>query len=133
MAYTLDTNIDLGNVKRERQRKEADIDVWRMPLSDSNLALAFDFNGMLRRITVEGVYQDTSKANLMDNFIVPIETLLDGNQTAVVYHSDLVDESTSGNYTDGNINVYLENFEWDYVAGEVLKIVYRITLVEASG
>jgi len=134
MAYTLG-GTNLGQVKRERHgiKSHDGMDIMPMPMSDSNSTLVFDYSGVVRTITIEGTYTDTSQANLMNNFIVPIEAMKNGDQTSpVTYHSDLLDASTSGQYTNGNVSVYVDSFEWDYIEGEVLMIRYKIMMVEGT-
>jgi len=119
---TLDGN-DLGHVSSEGHSKTSDLQDMRMPLSDSNAALVFDFAGALRRITVSGVYADTSIANVHTNFIGVIEAIVSGNQsTAVTYVSD----------TAQSYSVYVDSFNWSWVIGEILMVKYTIILLEGT-
>jgi len=48
-----------------------------------------------------------------------------------VFHSDLWDLTTAGDYTNGNFNVKVRRFNWDYVKGENLKVAYTLNLIES--
>lgn len=126
MADTLN-NVALADVTSEDHRVYSDLDYQSFPLSDSSQAMIFDYNGVKRVVTLSGVVTDT-QANLMDNFITPIEALEDGNQlNTVVYHSDFY---ASGSGQSGNFNVKVDSFKWTKKAGTPTMVDYTITLFE---
>jgi hypothetical protein len=100
-------------------------------MSGSKDIEAIDQGNVVREITIEGIYSDTSQANIMNNFIQLIDALQNGNQSAVIFHSDLWDLTTSGDYTSGNFNVKVKRFDWEYVFGQTLAVKYTLTLVES--
>lgn len=130
MTYTLD-GTDLGQIQNENHRVTSELDTEAYPMGESKDMEAIDAGNVLRIITIEGIKVDTSKANLMNNFIVPLDTLHNGDQLAVVFHSDFWDLSTSGNYQDGNFNVKVKSFDWDYEHGKECAIKYMLILIES--
>lgn len=130
ITYTLN-GINIGDVQKEHPDKTSSMDTETYPMSGSKDIEAIDEGNVVREITIDGIYSDTSQANIMNNFVQPIDALQNGNQSAVVYHSDLWDLTTAGDYTDGNFNVKVKRFSWDYVKGENLKVAYTLVLVES--
>ena len=129
MAYTIG-GISLATVKREKHQKREEIDEFATPGLDSDSTFLFSSTGVTREIRIEGTYEGTSQADIMDSFILAIEALIDGNQlNTIVFHSDLYD---TGAGQDGNFNVMLEDFTWDYTEGVVLQVVWSIVLIEGS-
>ena len=140
MAYQLEPaagNIGLGTVKTQTMSFEPQLDVFPLPLSDPSQLLCFDMMGVRRVILLKGMKTDTSQANLMDNFVNKIQALLNGNQSAIKYHSDILDEAASGaagfpNYTDGDVWVKIKSFDWDYDSDQPLRIIYTLELIECD-
>jgi hypothetical protein len=130
MAYTLN-GINLGDIQKEHPDLSSSLDVETYPMSGSKDVEAIDEGNVVREITLEGVYSDTSQANIMNNFVQPIDALQNGNQAVVVFHSDLWDLTTAGDYTSGNFNVKVKRFSWDYIKGENLKVAYTLVIVES--
>lgn len=129
MSYTLNS-VSLGEVKKESHNVKSNLDTEVYPMSGSKDMEAIDEGNVLRRITIDGHITDT-KTNLMNNFVQPIDALQNGNQTSVVYHSDIWDLTTAGDYTNGNFNVKVETFEWNYEEGIEGTIEYTLVLVES--
>lgn len=142
MTYQLEPaagNIDLGTIDREEVHFGSNLDEYPLPLSDPSTLLCFDFNGVKRTITLVGLKNDTSQANLMNNFVNKIQALLNGNQSAIKFHSNLLDEATSGSpsngfpyYNDGDVYVKVKDFKWHYLTTQSLIINYTIILVECD-
>lgn len=129
MTYSLGTVSDLKEVAKETHNKSASIDARAYPLQNSDQTQLFDFGGVVRRITINGTYIDTSQANVMTNFVDKIEAILDGDQSATItFHSDL--HATGAG--SGNFNVMIESFNWNYSAGTVLAVDYTIVMVEGT-
>lgn len=129
MSYTLDGNA-LGNIQSEAHSLRADIQEMPMPASPSNETLGFDFNGVVRTITLAGKQVFTTTANMMD-WIDTIESLMNGAQIGVTFHSDRYDAQTSGSYTDGNFTVMVTAFNPNFLIGEEILCTYTLTLLEA--
>lgn len=130
MSYTLN-GVSLGDVQKEHTDVTSDLDTETYPYSGSKDIEAIDQGNVVREITIEGIYSDTSQANIMNNFVQPIDALQNGNQDIVTFHSDLWDLTTAGDYTTGNFSVKVKRFSWDYVFGENLKVAYTLVLVES--
>ena len=124
MAYSLDGNT--LNITKERQTKSCSLDVMAMPSSDSDMAQAWDFNGCVRKITLEGWYTG-SQADVR-TFIALWETQMDGNQLIIDYISEL---GKTGGLTK---TVKLDSFDWSATPDEggVYKITYTMNLVETN-
>ena len=130
MAYTLNS-VNIGDVQKEHHDLNSELDTETYPMSGSKDIEAIDQGNVVREITIEGIYSDTSQANIMNNFVQPMDALQNGNQSTVVFHSDIWDLTTSGDYTNGNFNVKVKSFRWDYLKGENLKVAYTLILVES--
>jgi hypothetical protein len=127
MAYTIN-GVDLGKVGSEKHKVSSNLDVQSFPFSASNETLADSYDGVKRTITVIGTITNTNQVTLMDA-VKAIEDLQDGQQlSAVVYHSTAYDFITGHN---GNINVKVDDFEWEFVAGIVSAVKYTLQLVES--
>jgi hypothetical protein len=131
MTETL-AGVDLQTVTAYRPKDNANLEKENYAFASSMQTRIYDYSGMDRTITLKGVAYFTSTASLMDDFVVKIRALQNGNQTAVIYHSDLEDAATTGDYTNGNIYVKVNSFEFEYLPGEVTKISYTIELWEGQ-
>jgi hypothetical protein len=129
LTYTLN-GVDIGQVTKENHRVGSDLDTEAYPMSESKDMEAIDAGNVLRRITIEGTVVDT-KTNIMNNFVQPIDALQNGDQSAVVFHSDAWDLTTAGNYTNGNFNVKVESFDFDIEEGMEAACKYTLVLVES--
>ena len=129
MAYTLN-GIDLGNVTSEQMSITSDLDHFNFPASGTKDAEAFDYGDTKNVITISGTYSANSMQELA-NWIVKIWALQNGDQDTIIYHSDLLDQSTEGDYTDGNVTVKVRSFRWRYREGRPLMVEYDLELVES--
>lgn len=131
MTYTLN-GIDLKEARREGSRVKSDLEKVKYPFSPTKEVENYDYQGVDNTITIRGRATFDTKANLMDNFVVPIKALQNGDQQPIVLHSDLWDASTTGDYTDGNIFVKVESLEWEHVEGVTVSITYTLILFEGQ-
>lgn len=116
-------SVSLGVVKVEDHSKNANLDENPMPLTDSNNAQAWDFNGVLREIRLEGIFAADNIANLR-TFVSNMEALINGNQTSPYdYASD---------FTGTIFKVKVRSFRWIYSEASPLAIDYNIEFVEAE-
>jgi hypothetical protein len=127
--YKIST-IVLGNVTEESITKSSELDVMPMPLSDSDDTQAWDFEGATRNIRITGQFTAATKTIIMDSFITPIETIVNGDQASTVtYQSGFYAEGTG---LDGQFAVKLNSFSWRYMTTSPLIIEYDITMTESS-
>jgi hypothetical protein len=125
-------DIDLQQITSYRPKDSAELEKEKYAFNTTQQTNVYDYSGTDRVIILKGKAYFSTRANLMDDFVVKIRALMNGNQSSVIYHSDLEDEATTGNYTDGNIHVKVENFEFEHVPGEVTAITYTIELWEGQ-
>jgi len=130
MTYTLNDN-DLGEIINEEHNQSSDLERIAYPLSGSSEVTVIDYNGVKRVITIRGRYSADTSADLW-NWIATINALQDGNQITVIFHSDGWDNSTSGDYTDGNFDVKVASFRFMYINEVVLSVEYTLTLFEGE-
>lgn len=130
MTYTLN-GTDLGEVYREEHSQTSDLEQVSYPLSTSSECTVMDYGGVKRVITLSGRKQATTAVELW-NFIATLDALQNGNQITVVFHSDGWDNSTSGNYQDGNFNVKVQTFRPIHVNDSVLSVNYTLVLFEGE-
>lgn len=131
MTYTLN-GTDLQEITSEKHTVKADLEQVKFPLSTTQEVQIFDYQGVDRVIRLSGIAYFSSLATMMDSFITPIESLMNGDQSPVTYHSDIVDNATSGDYTAGNFQVKVDNFEWSYMDTGVLRVQYSLVLYEGQ-
>ncbi len=127
--------VTLDTVDSEQHKQFSEIEIVTLPLSDSTNAIAFDFAGVRRTITVKGRLHDTTKKRLMDNYIIPINNLQTGNQTGITYKSEFWANATNSGanpYTDGNITVFVRDFTFQPKGGEIAQTMFTLILEEAS-
>jgi len=130
MTYTLN-GIDIGQVQTEEHDVRSPLDTEVHPYSVSKDMEAVDEGNVLRKITVEGKVVDT-KANIMNNYVQPLDALQNGDQMAITFHSDMWDLTTVGDYTDGNFSVKVESFRHKIHIGEETALTYTLVLVEST-
>jgi hypothetical protein len=111
----------LGRVTGLDVTKDAGLFQQPIPRQDSTEAIVMDIFGVARNITLTGTFVDT-EANCI-TFIGQIDALCDGQQPLRQFHSDI----SSATY-----NVFIMSLNWKYSAGELGKIDYTITMIEAS-
>lgn len=131
MTYTLN-GTNLQDVQGEKHKTRSNLEQYNFPLAPTQQAFVDDYGDVLRRITITGFASFATEASLMNDFIVPLDALQNGAQSAVIFHSDLWDASTSGDYQDGNFYVKVDDFDWDYIAGETLRVKFTIILLEGQ-
>lgn len=130
MAYTLN-GTGLGEIISEEHGQTSDMEQVSYPLSTSSECTVMDYGGVKRVITLRGRYQASTAEDLW-NFIATIDALQNGAQTTVVYHSDGWDNSTTGNYQDGNFNVKVQAFRPVHMNDSVLSVAYVLVLFEGE-
>lgn len=123
--------VDVGQIQSEKHRVTSDLVHENFPLSDTHEAEAYDYEGVKRVITLNATKTFTSKQSLMDDFVVKLNGLQNGDQETVVYLSDIWANSTTGDYTDGKFNVKVASFDWSYVTGNPQTISYTLVLYES--
>lgn len=122
MAQPTLKGIDLGTVIKEDHNYNCQLEVMNMPMSPSSEAFLMDFEGVARKVSIEGVKVFDSQSDLKD-WIDSITAILNGNQTDIAYISELV----------GTIRVMIQTFRWMYQPGETVSCKYNLALVEGTG
>ena len=119
---TLDGN-DLGKIQNESQTKDTSLFSQAIPTSDSDTSLLLDLFGVIRTISIDGIFTGTI-ANQVSNFITPIETIANGTQAGVTF--------VSSQTSFPNKKVFIQNFNWNFVKANPNKINYSLTLIEGA-
>lgn len=123
MAYSLSGISDLGVAITETPRKSANLDIFTLPLSNSNEAMAWDFNGAQMEITLTGKMIGTSVSDLATK-VQPLLNAINGNQSIRSYHSDLI----------GTVNVKIDSvdIQYDSTGTGPVMATYTLRLIESS-
>ena len=129
MAYFI-SGIALGEVSTERHSLKGDIDAFPMPGAVSSGCQLTDYGGVLRKIHLEGEYNAASEQALQNLFIIPLESVLNGNQTGTIFYSPFMDLASGGSYSNGSIAVMVEDFQWTYSKGAATTATWALELVE---
>lgn len=124
MAYSLaGILLNDGNsiLQSENMVKAPQLTPLPVPLADSTSTDTFDFGGVIRTITIDGVYVGTQAE--INTFMESIEDIANGNQaTTIAFVSDV----------RGTFNVKIDNVDSTYSAGRSRQIAYTIRLIESS-
>ncbi len=113
---------DLGDVQIEKQRKSSQLFQMPIPTLDSAQAILYDLFGVMRTISVEGLFSGTNAEHV--TFINAMEALIAGSQDGVTFVSS---KSTISNKT-----VFVNDFDWRVNRADVSKIDYTLSLIEGE-
>jgi hypothetical protein len=91
-----------------------------MPISDSDQAIVLDIMGIVRKITLDGIFSGTDVE--CATFINLIEGILNGNQSTRNFASDS---------TGLTIKVILSGWECHVEEGVINRVYYNLELTEA--
>ena len=108
------------------QRKTSSLTVMPLYLSDSDGTNVFDFGGVVKTITLNGFYIDTSIANLK-TWTDSIEALQQGHQD--------IDAGAPYDFVDdlrGTLKVKVMDFNSAFAEGDPTRVIWTMTLVESS-
>ena len=128
MVNTLN-GISLGHISSIKPVKQEDVDQMALALDDSDQAILWSMSGAIRVFNINGIFTATTKASLMDDFVLPIDAIVNGDQSGVIFHFDLWAEGTA---QTGNFTVMCNNFTWEAVEGIPLQIKYTISILEGT-
>ena len=115
-------------VTKIKVSKNSDLMIMSFPGGDSSTAFADDVDGVVRKMSVEGIVTDTA-ANI-NTFIVALEAYVDGAQmddaTRHVFHSDA---GSGADYT-----VCVDAIEWEMNAEDPSELLlkWRIDMTETA-
>jgi hypothetical protein len=123
--------ISLGNIDDEHHKPASSLDPFNFPASGTQDTSVFDYGDTQRRITLAGTFTGTSLETIA-NWMQSVDALQNGSQETIIFHSDLWDATTIGNYTDGNFLVKVESASFQRKGAKPLVIVYNISLIESS-
>lgn len=126
MTYSLGT-LQLGTIKKERPRADAQLFEQPMPGSSANNTILIDLFGVVKEITLEGNFISGTGGltikQFTDQFIDNSTGKIKGNQTTLSYSSDTMTNS---------INVIIKSFEYSYDEAEPTRISYVLTIQEGT-
>jgi len=127
MTYTLDSN-SLGSVRSIRFSTVERADVMGMPFDDSDDTLVLSFEGVVRKITLVGIYTGTTTQ--IDTFIDTIHALQDGQQgggSGYTFATGADDMPKSMSLT-----VHLEDFQFTWGVDAYNVLDYTLKLIERA-
>ena len=125
MAWTLNGQ-NLGNIQGEDSQKSSQLFQMPMPGNDSTQAYLQDLFGVIRTISLKGVWAagDTQGSiNSIASFITFLDGLVNGVQSSIVYHSGKSGQS---------YNVLVDSVRWSSQEGDLNKLDWEINLIEGS-
>jgi len=128
----ISTTYSLGSIKTWSPDPNSQLDTINFPTSGTAEAIAFDYGDTQNPITLTGNYTSTTIEGIM-NWLTSIWGLQNGDQNSVTItlHLDSLDQSTTGDYTDGNILVKIIRFNPVYEAFRPLEASYTLSLIES--
>ena len=107
-------------------KKEAILTPMPLYLLDADETEVFDFGGVIKTISLTGVFIAVSIENA-ETFITNIESLIQGHQdNAAGYPKEFVDDYR------GTINVFIQSCETTKEAGEPLIVRWSIKLIQGT-
>ena len=113
-------------IKENDYRKESDLAIMPLYLSDADNTDVFDYGGVIKTITLTGVYIAETVANLK-TWIDSVEALQNGHQdTGAGYPLTFVDDLR------GTIKVKVLDFNSTFMEAEPTKVNWTLKLVQSS-
>lgn len=119
-APTLDSQ-SLGNVQNISFTKSGDIDPSTLPGSDSDSTITYDYGGVVRNMTVSGIFTGATTA-AVKTLVDAISNIIDGDQADSV---DFISDQL------GTIKVKIVNYNvtWEIPSNRAR---YSLSLVEGE-
>ena len=112
---------DLGDIQSEEQSKDSGLFQTPLPRQDSSSAILIDLFGVIRTVTVTGIF--TGTVNQQNTFISAIEGIANGVQSGSTFVSSI---------RSASITVLIQNFRWTKNRADPSKINYTLTLIEGT-
>lgn len=112
----------MGKIQNESQARDSSLFQRPLPGSDSDAAILLAIFGTLRTLTINGIFSGTLAEQ--NTFITNMEGIQAGNQTG----STFVSSQTS----TANKTVFIQSFNWNFVAGNPNRVIYSLTLIEGA-
>lgn len=124
-----------GEIKTVKGRAAAEIEVNALPASGPSSAIGFDFNGVLKMITISGVLFETSSSRVNTSSVTTIleqkqwlEKQLNGLQLPKGFTSNYDSQSFNGTSFVAT-KVFKGLFEWSETEGSPEALPITITLL----
>ncbi|MFZ5985512.1 MAG: hypothetical protein ACOYWZ_00075 [Bacillota bacterium] len=107
----------------EVSRKTANLDTFTLPLSNSNDAMVWDYNGAQMEITLAGKYAEASQIDLAAK-VQALLAVITGNQTTLNYTSDII----------GTIKVKVDSvdIQYDSIGTGPMMVNYTLRLIQSA-
>lgn len=127
MTYSLKTSSDvdvftsMGTIRSESTSMDSQLFQMPIPASPSSDTFVLDLFGVVKNITIEGIFVGSSAA--ISTFIGQLEGLTPGTQTYYKWASDAKGSS---------INVNVLTTSWNMEEGSPTKVNYNISMIETG-
>ena len=116
-------------IKENPCKKDSNLAIMPLYLSDSDETDVFDYGGVVKTISLSGVYIATSIANLR-TWIESVESFQNGSQDKDSgYPLDFVDDLRA---PSPGIKVKVMGFSSNFIEGSPTKITWSLKLVQSS-
>lgn len=127
MSYALN-GISLGAVRGIRFSTVERADIMGMPFSGADSTLVYSFDGVVRKITIVGLYTGTTSE--INTFISNIHALMDGQQSV---GSGYALTSGADDFPQNlNITVHVEDFDFNWEISAPPVISYTLKLIQRA-
>lgn len=124
-----------GEITNVKGRAAAEVEINALPGSGSSSAIGFDFNGVLKMITISGVLFETSSSRVNTSSVTTIleqkqwlEKQLNGLQLPKGFTSNYDSQSFNGD-SFVSTKVFKGLFEWNETEGSPEALPITITLL----
>ncbi len=127
-------NVTYGSPQIQSMKRSTESQTWEIliPTSGPETAIVLDLMGTKRIITISGI--STGEVTKLDAFTNALEGFMNSNQFSIAQTSPtgtglrfVADRPAST-----AINVIMKSFEWEYVAGNVNKIEWNMSLMQGN-
>lgn len=119
MTDTLNS-ISLGTIQKMRQRFYSKATIYTMPDEGYDDTYVYDYDGVLRTITLEGFYVGTAAQQL--TFVNNLRTLHTGSQYSGSGYTLYLD------WTTESVRTFVETFEYWKEVKDTNRVYYMLTL-----
>jgi len=109
-------------VQREAVKKDANLVILPLPMSDASKTDVFDYMGVTKTIDVEGIYVGNNIGSIA-GWIGSMSSLVDGQQTGPsTYVSTIIGSNV--------IKIWYFNYDW--IQGDPNKVSYSLRMIEST-
>lgn len=128
-------NSTYGSPQIQSMKRTTDSQTWEIliPTSGPETVVVLDLMGTKRIITISGI--TTGEVTKLDAFTNALESFMNSQQFSIIQSVSPAGTGLRFNAdrpASTAINVIMKSFEWEYIAGNVNKIEWTMSLMQGN-